>query len=99
MAELREIKNFAHAFQHRRAAFFWNAPEILEWLSVTNRKVFEYRWDDVPPRAAHVVALLMVAQADTFIARFGAKWYYWAARPPMLDPSIVPLFAVPSHPS
>lgn len=98
-AELDEIKNIKHTFQQRRAAFFWNAPEILEWLNVTNRKIFEYRWDDNPPRAAHANALLMVAQSDNFIACFGAKWHYWAARPPMLDSSITPLFAVPSHPS
>ncbi|HZH07903.1 MAG TPA: vanadium-dependent haloperoxidase, partial [Lautropia sp.] len=98
-AELDEIKNFKHTFQHRRAAFFWNAPEIIEWLNVANKKIFEYRWDDNPPRAAHAVALLMVAEIDVGIACFGAKYHYWVPRPTMLDPSIVPLIGVPNHPS
>lgn len=98
-AELQEVKNFQHSFQHRRAAFFWAAPEIKEWLAVTNLKIFEHRMDDNAPRAARAVALLMVASFDSFIGCFDAKYHYWTARPHMLDSSITPLFAVPNHPS
>ena len=99
IAELNEIKTLQPSFLNKRAAFFWNAPEIKEWLAVANLKIFEHRMHENPPRAARAVALMMVASYDSFIACFEAKYHYWAARPFMLAPSIAPLFTTANHPS
>jgi membrane-associated phospholipid phosphatase len=98
-SELSEVKNFQNTFETRRAAFFWAPPGIKEWLAITNRKIFEYRLDDNPPRAARAVSLLMAATFDSMIGCFEAKYHYWAARPFQLDPTITPLFPTPNHPT
>jgi membrane-associated phospholipid phosphatase len=36
---------------------------------------------------------------DAFIASQDGKFTYWYIRPHQLDPAIIPLFAVPPHPS
>ena len=49
-------------------------------------------------RAARVYALEAVAQHDATIACWDTKFTYLELRPPMADPTIVPLFALPQHP-
>jgi membrane-associated phospholipid phosphatase len=98
-AELAEVRNVELTFERKRTAFFWNAPEIKEWLAILNLKSFEYRLDDNPPRASRAMALLMVAAFDSFISCFEAKHHYWVARPFQLDPTITPLLPTPNHPS
>ena len=44
-------------------------------------------------------ALEAVAQHDATIACWDTKFTYLELRPPMADPTIVPLFALPQHPS
>ena len=66
---------------------------------VINQKVFEYRLDQNPPRAARAYALIHIAYYDALIACFDAKYAYWAIRPNQLDPSITALFPNPNHPS
>jgi membrane-associated phospholipid phosphatase len=68
------------------------------WHHLASQKIFEYRLENNPPRAARVYALVSVAQFDTQIASYDGKFTYWAPRPSHLDSSITPLFPVPNHP-
>jgi hypothetical protein len=72
---------------------------LREWIAVTNLKVFEYRKDDDPPWAARAMALVMIANDDSFTACFAAKYHYMAPRPFQLDPAVDMLFQAPNHPS
>src|SRR5262245_11956882 len=104
--ELTEVKNFprpipasAASFPTTRAAYFWQAPNSKLWNDILTVKLFEYRLDRNPPRAARAYALMSVAGYDGIVACFDGKYFYWAARPTMLDPTIVTLFANPNHPT
>ena len=61
--------------------------------------IFEHRLDGNAPQAARVYALMGIADYDSFVACFDAKYAYWAARPGMLDPAITTVFVTPNHPS
>jgi membrane-associated phospholipid phosphatase len=82
-------------------AFYWQMPDGLSvWpYRYADKWMFEDGLDRNPPRAARVYALLSALQYDAFIASQDGKFAYWYPRPPQLDPSIVPLFAVPNFPS
>ncbi|HKQ76468.1 MAG TPA: phosphatase PAP2 family protein [Blastocatellia bacterium] len=105
--ELAEVKNFPRAipaagasFATTRLAFFWQGVGTVKlWNDVLSQKVFEYRLDNNPPRAARAYALVHVAYFDAAIACWDAKFTYWAIRPNQLDPSITTLFPNPNHPS
>lgn len=48
-ADLAEIKNFQRTPQSRRTAYLWAVvPELREWISITNLKLFESRLADNP---------------------------------------------------
>jgi len=104
--ELAEVKNFPRPipasganFNTTRAAYFWQGNTAKLWNDILAVKLFEYQLDRNPPRAARAYALMSVAAHDGLIACWDAKYTYWAARPNMLDPSIVPLFPNPNHPT
>ena len=67
------------------------------WNNVIDQKIFEYRLDVNPPRAARVYALASIAAYDATVACWDAKYTYWAIRPFMLG--VTPLFPTPNHPS
>ena len=99
-AELAEVKQFQRTPATRRASYLWAVvPELREWITVTNLKLFESRQADNPPFAARTMALLMVASDDSFEPCFEAKYRYMLPRPFQLDPSIDAVVAAPSHPS
>jgi membrane-associated phospholipid phosphatase len=52
-----------------------------------------------PARETRVLSLVAAAIEDALIASFDSKYFYWRARPNMLDPTIAPLVAVPNHPA
>lgn len=104
--ELAEVKNFPRpmpasgtSFATTRAAYFWQGQTSRLWNDILTPKLFEYQLDRNPPRAARAYALMSVAAYDGIIACWDAKYTYWAARPSMLDPSIVTLFPNPAHPT
>jgi hypothetical protein len=100
LAELAEIKNFARNFDTNAAAFFWQAqPGIQVFIDLANRKISEYHLDGNAPRVARIFAGLSASNFDATIACWDSKYTYWAARPSMLDTTIVPLFPNPNHPS
>ena len=105
--ELAEVKNFPRpipaggaSFAMTRAAYFWQTPPTSTlWNDILTVKLFEYHLDRNPPRAARAYALMNVAAYDGIVACFDGKYAYWAARPNMLDPTIVTLFPNPNHPT
>ena len=82
-----------------QAAYHWATFNHLQWGPETSQKIFEYRWDTNPPRAARAYALVSVAAFDTTVACWGTRYVYWAARPNNLDPALVTLFPTPAQPS
>jgi PAP2 superfamily len=104
--ELAEVKNFPRPipasganFNTTRAAYFWQLNTAKLWNDILTVKLFEYQLDRNPPRAARAYALMSVAAHDALIACWDGKYTYWAARPNMLDPTLVTLFPNPNHPS
>jgi membrane-associated phospholipid phosphatase len=101
LAEAATVRNYARTFVTNSKAYYWQSPEGLNtWVyRYADTWMFEDGLDRNPPRAARVYALLASTQYDAFIASQDGKFTYWYLRPHQLDPAIVPLFAVPNHPS
>ncbi|HEY3348721.1 MAG TPA: phosphatase PAP2 family protein [Thermoanaerobaculia bacterium] len=101
LAEVAAVKNYARTFVSNYKAFYWQSPEGLNtWVyRYADKFMFEDGLDRNPPRAARVYALIASTMYDSFIASQDGKFTYWYLRPHQLDPSIVPLFAVPNFPS
>ena len=99
--EVAFLKNFPRTFVSNYKAFYWQSPEGLNtWTyRYLDKWLFEDRLDKNPPRAARAYALVSAVQLDAFIASQDGKFTYWYIRPSQLDSGIVPLFAVPPHPS
>ena len=101
--EIAEIKGYARTNVTNLTAGYWEyyggraAFEL--WNDHASRKIFEYRLDSNPPRAALVYALVHVASHDALIAGWDAKYTYWYPRPQMVDPSVTTLIGTPNHPS
>jgi membrane-associated phospholipid phosphatase len=82
---------------------FYYAP-LIHYLygPELNQKLFEYRLDTNPPRAARAYALVSIAGYDSAIACWDAKFHYWTARPDQFDPQIstvLPTYPNPDYPS
>jgi len=95
-AELAEVRNFPRTFDSSAAAFYWQSGRS-NWNNVIDQKIFEYRLDVNPPRAARVYALTSIAAYDATVACWDAKYTYWAIRPFMFG--VTTLFPTPNHPS
>jgi hypothetical protein len=101
-AELAELTTFPRSFATNAAAHFWQTPAGsggAYWTTLADQKLFEYRLDTNPPRAARVLALLSISAFDATVACWDAKYTYWAIRPFQLDPNFMPLIPTPNHPS
>lgn len=104
VAEVTDVKNFPRspaAFATNERAMYWQNPEGLNfWPYIDASKwMFEDNLEQNAPRWARAYALIAASMFDAFIASQDGKYAYWYIRPPQLDPSIVPLFPVPNHPS
>jgi membrane-associated phospholipid phosphatase len=100
-AEVDAVRQFERKFPNSYKAFYWASPSGLftDWYGYASKWMFEDKTDSNPPRAARAYAMLATVYYDAFIASNDGKYAYWYLRPNMLDPSITPLFPVPSHPS
>jgi membrane-associated phospholipid phosphatase len=103
-AELKAVEAFTRTPKSNADAFFWQYGSGATrnhqfWNDQLNKKLMEYRLDDNPPRAARAQALMNIAQYDSGVACWDAKYAYWAIRPFQLDPEFQPLFPTPNHPS
>jgi hypothetical protein len=82
---------------------FYYAPILhYVWGPELAQKLFEYRWDANPPRAARAYALVSIAGYDATVAGGDAKYFYWTARPYQFDPEIttvLPEYPIPDYPS
>ena len=107
-AQLAEVRNFPRSapgtnvsFNFRAKSFYWQSPEGLNpWIyHYADKWISEDRLDENPPRVARIYALIGAVRFDAFIGAQDGKFTYWYIRPHQLDPTIVPLFPVPNHPS
>jgi membrane-associated phospholipid phosphatase len=82
---------------------FYYAPFLhLKWWPELSQKLFEYRLDLNPPRAARAYALVSIAGYDATVAAWDSKFFYWTARPNQFDPSlttVIPTYPIPDYPS
>src|SRR5262249_15014477 len=72
------------------------------WVPELTKKLFEYRLDSNPPRAARAYALVSIALYDGTVASWDGKFFYWTGRPIHFDPSIttvLPTYPIPDYPS
>jgi PAP2 superfamily len=99
--EVAEVVDFPRTFATTAAAFYWQSPKgtTTHWVLAADQKIFEYRLDTNPPRAARVQALMNVAAFDATVACWDAKFTYWVMRPFQFDTNFTPLVPVPVHPS
>jgi membrane-associated phospholipid phosphatase len=103
-AEMDELRNYPRTPKTNADAFYneygigglrnWSV-----WSELSSKKIFEYRLEENPPRAARVYALVATAYYDALVACWDGKYAYWAIRPFQLDPSLQTLFNTPNHPS
>jgi hypothetical protein len=80
-------------------AYHYAKLNHLLWAPQLAQKVFEYRWDQNPPRAARAYALASIASFDTVVACWGTRYLYWYPRPFQIDPAIGPTFTTPNQPA
>jgi membrane-associated phospholipid phosphatase len=98
LGQVAIVRNFARTNATNHSAWFWQPSFLTPWLDTVNLEIFQNHLDEDAPRAARVYALEAVAQHDGTIACWDTKFTYLELRPPMADPTIVPVFALPQHP-
>jgi membrane-associated phospholipid phosphatase len=92
------VKNFTRTNTTNHSAWFWQPSFLLPWLDTVNLELFQNHLDQDAPRAARVYALEAIAQHDATLACWDTKYTFLEMRPPMSDPAIIPVFALPQHP-
>jgi membrane-associated phospholipid phosphatase len=105
-AELAEIKRFPRvlpaagaAFDPESQGFFWQGRAVAFWSDLLDKKIFENRLENNPPRAARAYAIQSITGYDSMVACWDGKYVYWAIRPFQLDAAMKTLFTTPNHPS
>jgi membrane-associated phospholipid phosphatase len=98
-AELAQIRGFTPSVASDQAVFANSLGAHHLWNAIAKQKLFEYRLDANPPRAARAYALLAVANYDAMVACFDAKYTYWAPRPYHVDPTLATMLPHYNHPS
>jgi membrane-associated phospholipid phosphatase len=98
-AQIAMVKNFARTNASNHSAWFWQPSFLGPWLDNLNREIFENHLDTNAPRAARAYALQFTAMHDATIGCWDTKFTYLVLRPPQVDSTITPLFALPQHPS
>ena len=105
-AELAEVKSFPRvipaagaAFVPESGGFFWQGRAVAFWSDLLDKKIFEYRMENDPPRAARAYAIQSITGYDSMVACWDGKYTYWAIRPFQLDATTKTLFTTPNHPS
>ena len=92
----------AGPFSSNQVVFYYAPVLHFVWGPELAQKLFEYRWDANPPRAARAYALVSVAGYDATVACWDAKFHYLTARPNQFDDSIetvLPTYPIPDYPS
>ncbi|MCD6058570.1 MAG: Phosphoesterase, PA-phosphatase related, partial [Thermomicrobiales bacterium] len=89
-------------FSSNQVVFYYAPVLHFLWGPELAQKLFEYRWDTNPPRAARAYALVSVASFDATVAVWDAKFHHWTARPNQFDSTlttILPTYPIPDYPS
>jgi membrane-associated phospholipid phosphatase len=89
-------------FSSNQAVLYFAPVLHFLWGPELAQKLFEYRWDANPPRAARAYALVSIASYEATVACWDAKFFYWTARPNQFDPEIatvLPTYPIPDYPS
>jgi hypothetical protein len=95
--DMAELKSFKPTFRSMANAFFWASQDF--WFEQLNKKIFEYNFNQNPPRAARLYAITAVGFYDGFVACWDAKYAYWGIRPDQYDTSFQPvLMGTPPFP-
>lgn len=100
LAEVRTISDHRTTEQLRIAQYWENLSGAFgagAWNDVARSAISEHALTDA--QAARVLALAHMAVVDAFIACHDAKYTYWLARPPHVDPQIRLAIGLPNHPS
>jgi len=102
--EMAEVKDFKRTPLTNADANYWEFAaggrrNHLFWTDLLSKKIFEYKLDNNPPRAARTYAVFDTAYYDSGVACWDAKFTYWAIRPFQLDPEFKPLVTTPNHPA
>lgn len=103
-AQMAEVRDFQRTPVTNSIAQFWEAGaggrrNYWFWNDIATRLILEARLDDNAPAAARAYALMNIANYDSVVACWDAKYSYWAIRPFQLDPEFKPVVTTPSHPS
>ena len=69
------------------------------WPAELGQKLFEYRLDANPPRAARAYALVQHRRLRRDGGVLGRQVRLLGGRPVQLDPTVTPVFPTPAHPS
>jgi PAP2 superfamily len=89
-------------FSSNQVVFYYAPVMHFLWGPELAQKLFEYRLDINPPRAARAYALVSIASYDASVASWNAKFHYMTARPNQFDPeitTILPTYPIPDYPS
>jgi membrane-associated phospholipid phosphatase len=103
-ADLNTLKAIQRTPKMISDAFFWEyaaggTRNYSFWNDQATLRILAYGLAADPPMEARAYALDSIAQYDSMVACWDAKYTYWAIRPFQLDPTFKPLFNTPNHPS
>ncbi len=99
--ELLELKKIERTTPHAIRAWINHSTyrAFQWWYEQTSISIFENNLQHDALKSAHIYAVLSVANGDSGVACFNAKYKYWLIRPAQLDKSLKSLFPSPPHPS
>jgi membrane-associated phospholipid phosphatase len=89
-------------FSSNQVVFYYAPVLHFLWGPELAQKLWEYRLDTNPPRAARAYALVSVASFDATVAVWDAKFHNWTARPNQFDSTlatVLPTYPIPDYPS
>jgi hypothetical protein len=95
--EMEELKKFKPSLRSMVNVYSYLNAQIF-WRDVLDKKIFEYNLHLNPPRAERIYAVRSIANYDTFIACWDAKYAYWGIRPNQYDTTYTPSLTTPGHP-
>src|SRR4051812_27166814 len=100
MKEIAEIKSLAaqsNADTEAQVAYWDAGSPSYRWVQIALNQFKSKPMSN--PRVARGMAMMNIAIDDAMVAAWDAKYAYKRPRPSQVDPSLIPLVAVPNSPS
>ncbi len=99
--ELAEIKSIERTVPVAMQGWIYHSVTRAYhwWYERVARAVFENNLEENLLQSALAYATIAIANQDSIIACFNAKYTYWMIRPAQLDKEVPTLFPNPPHPS